>query len=334
MGIESDQLVYDYLSKVGDLAQRQSLTSADRMRLVSRLRTEIERRRAAEGAETPTAVQRILDGLGTPSEAVAGADGLLAGDGPGVPVAPVAPAAPDAGRVPEQRREALPPHLAPEEQLRPAGGRREADWWRVERIEPVPLGGGGDAARGAAEAGGDAVYGFTGGIEIADMLRPPPPRLPEPQVPAAAKTAEAADAQPAGPAGPGPEGEAAADEPRFSLWRSRAGVPMSPLLLLVAVLLVAGAVLGNWLVLVAGWALAYVTRRLTQTESKWAVLGVPGLVAAAGVVWLWGRANGRWGEPIPQGGMAAVLSDTWPVVVKAAAVASAAFVLWRARRPG
>ncbi|MEV4743713.1 hypothetical protein [Streptomyces sp. NPDC049555] len=319
MGIESDQLVYDYLSKVGDLAQRQSLTSGDRMRLVSRLRTEIERRRAAEGAETPTAVQRILDGLGTPSEAVADADGLLAGDGPGVPVAP------DAGRVPEQRREALPPHLAPEEQLRPAGGRREADWWRTERIEPVPLGGGGDA-RPSAEAAGDAVYGFTGGIEIADMLRPPPPRLPEPQLPAAAKTAEAAEGQ-------GTQDEAAG-EPGFSLWRSRAGVPMSPLLLLVAVLLVAGAVLGNWLVLVAGWALAYVTRRLTQTESKWAVLGVPGLVASAGLVWLWGRANGRWGEPIPQGGMAAVLSDTWPVVVKAAAVASAAFVLWRARRPG
>ncbi|MEH6374631.1 hypothetical protein V7793_09895, partial [Streptomyces sp. KLMMK] len=71
MGIESDQLVYDYLSRVGDIAQRRAdLTSADRMRLVSRLRTEIERRRAAEGADTPSSVQRILTGLGSPDEAV------------------------------------------------------------------------------------------------------------------------------------------------------------------------------------------------------------------------------------------------------------------------
>ncbi len=109
---------------------------------------------------------------------------------------------------------------------------------------------------------------------------------------------------------------------------------MSPLLLLIAVLLVVGAVLGNWIVLAAGWALAYVTRRLTQTESKWAVMGVPGLAAGGAVVWLWGRMNGRWGDPIPRGEMAGALAETWPVVVKAAAVASAVFVLWRARRPG
>ncbi|MFI9204870.1 hypothetical protein [Streptomyces sp. NPDC053048] len=312
MGIESDQLVYDYLSKVGDLAQRQSLTSGERMRLVSRLRAEIERRRAAEAADTPAAVQRILDGLGTPAEAVAGADALLG-------------AAEGAGRVPVQRSDdrpaaarvpgaASPPHLATEEELRPRGG-GEPDWWSVEP--------------GPAFTGGDAVHGFTGGIEIPDMLKPPPAApdtLPEagPREEAGKRTSGAQDEEDGGDS----------DEPRFSLWRSRAGVPMSPLLLLVAVLLVVGAVIGNWLVLVAGWALAYVTRRLTQTESKWAVIGVPGLAVAGGVLWLWGRVNGRWGDPIPQGEMAAALSDTWPVVVKAAALASAAFVLWRARKPG
>ncbi|MDT0453950.1 hypothetical protein [Streptomyces hesseae] len=313
MGIESDQLVYDYLSRVGDLAQRQSLTSGDRMRLVSRLRAEIERRRAVEGADTPTAVQRILDGLGTPSEAVAaGATGVTS----------------DVGRVPAQRRAdaeeavpsvprgrrlggpAAPPHLATEEELGAT-----ADWWRVE---PGPF-------TKTDAGGGDAVHGFTGGIEIPDMLKPPPVKRPEAveNEPASSAAEQADDGS-----------DSPADDRRFSFWRSKEGVPMSPLLLLVAVLLIVGAILGNWLVLAAGWALAYATRRLTQTESKWAVMGVPGLAVAGAVIWLWGRTEGRWGDPIPQGAMAAALAETWPVVVKVAAVASAAFVLWRARRPG
>lgn len=322
MGIESDQLVYDYLSRVGDLAQRQSLTSGDRMRLVSRLRAEIERRRAAEGADTPTAVQRILDGLGTPAEAVAGADDGALG----------AAAAAETGRVPVQRRNdeapapvrALPPHLATEEELRPHGGEVPEGWG----LEPGPF------------TGGDEVHGFVGGIEIPDMLRPPEAgrRVAGRVVaPAAPEKPDPKEKRPEKPQQPEPsedEPAGGSDGRRFSFWRSRSGVPMSPLLLLIAVLLVVGAVIGNWLVLVAGWALAYVTRRLTQTESKLAVLGVPGLVVAGGLVWLWGRVNGRWGEPIPQGEMGAALSDTLPVVVKVAAVASALFVLWRARRPG
>ncbi|GHF46759.1 membrane protein [Streptomyces mashuensis] len=320
MGIESDQLIYDYLSRVGDIAQRQSLTSGDRMRLVTRLRTEIERRRAAEGADDPAAVRRILDGFGTPAEAVAGADAVLAGGGSGSSEA--------GGRVPAQRRApadggALPPHLAPEEELRPPGG-GDPEWWR---IEPGPL------------SGGDRVHGFTGGIEVADMLRPP---RPETVVADGAAPPPATGAVPAAGGTGTPVGKGAREDkdgkepgaPRFSFWRSRAGVPMSPLLLLVAALLVAGAVIGNWLVLLAGWGLAYITRRLTERESQWAVMGVPGLTALAGITWLWGRTEGRWGDPIPQGGLGAALSETWPVVVRAAAVASAAFVLWRARRPG
>ncbi|MGW1199661.1 hypothetical protein ACWD4B_28050 [Streptomyces sp. NPDC002536] len=311
MGIESDQLVYDYLSRVGDLAQRKSLTSGERMRLVSRLRTEIEQRRAVEGAETPAAVQRILDGLGTPSEAVAGAAGR-----PGE----------TAGKVPAQRTPpgaARPPHLATEEEL---GSGASPDWWRVE---PGPF------------TAGDAVHGFVGGIEIPDMLKPP--GAPGAPASAPAQPAQKGAEDPVPGRIPGQEEAVEAEEtPARGLARLRrrrgrgAGgtVPMSPLLVLVAVLLVAGAVLGNLLVLVAGWGLAYVTRRLTQTESKWAVMGVPGLVVAGGVVWLWGRMDGRWGEPIPQGAMAGALSSTWPVVVRVAAVASAAFVLWRARRPG
>lgn len=52
VGIESDQLVYDYLSRVGDLAQQQQLSSGARMRLVAALRTEIDRQRGSQGTDT------------------------------------------------------------------------------------------------------------------------------------------------------------------------------------------------------------------------------------------------------------------------------------------
>ncbi|KIF03048.1 membrane protein, partial [Streptomyces sp. RSD-27] len=68
MGIESDHLVYEYLSRVGDLAQQRQLSSGDRMRLVSGLRDEIDRRRARFEPETPEAVRAVLERLGTPEE--------------------------------------------------------------------------------------------------------------------------------------------------------------------------------------------------------------------------------------------------------------------------
>lgn len=73
MGIESDQLVFDYLSRVGDLAQQRQLPSGTRMRLVSELRSEIERRRAKAVGDSPTTVRRILARLGSPEDVVASA---------------------------------------------------------------------------------------------------------------------------------------------------------------------------------------------------------------------------------------------------------------------
>ncbi len=107
-----------------------------------------------------------------------------------------------------------------------------------------------------------------------------------------------------------------------------------PLLLLAAALLVTGAVIGSWLALAGGWLLAYSSRTLSRTEAKLAAMGLPGVVVAGGLVWLWGRMDGRWGDPIPEHGMAQALSGVWPVVVRTAAVASAVFLVWRARRVG
>ncbi|MFP8964862.1 hypothetical protein ACLIYP_30515, partial [Streptomyces nanhaiensis] len=74
MGIESEQLVFDYLSRIGDLAHGTAMTAAERARLVAGVRADIERRRAeAGGAHTAAGVRRILDGIGRPEDVVAGA---------------------------------------------------------------------------------------------------------------------------------------------------------------------------------------------------------------------------------------------------------------------
>lgn len=78
-----------------------------------------------------------------------------------------------------------------------------------------------------------------------------------------------------------------------------ARAPLSPVLTLAVLLLVAGAALGSWLALAGGWGLAYVSRRLTRAEAKFAALGVPGTVVGGLVVWLWGRFDGRWASPRP-----------------------------------
>jgi hypothetical protein len=72
MDAEGDHLVYDYLSRVADLAQS-ALPPGERVRLVNGLRADIDRARAGNSA--PTQVRRILDRLGTPSEVIAAAGG-------------------------------------------------------------------------------------------------------------------------------------------------------------------------------------------------------------------------------------------------------------------
>ncbi|MBD9734048.1 hypothetical protein IGX29_19995, partial [Streptomyces sp. H28] len=91
MGIESDQVVYEYLSRVGDVAQQRQLPSSARMRLVTELRDEIDRRRARAVVDSPAAVRRILSRIGTPSEVVTAAT-HTAGPGPEAADAPAASA--------------------------------------------------------------------------------------------------------------------------------------------------------------------------------------------------------------------------------------------------
>ncbi|MFD7370350.1 hypothetical protein [Streptomyces mirabilis] len=352
MGIESDQLVFDYLSRVGDLAQQRQLPSATRMRLVSELRNEIDRRRAKAPVDSPAAVRRILSRLGTPDDIVtaaregaseAGTDTWAAvptqraGEADDRPkglrrvVPRPRPAEPKpAPRPTEADGAPSPPHLAPTHELGDSSA--DPDWWRKD-TSPFGL--------------GDSVPGFVGGVEIPELLKPPPrhedddedesdsveeagPKPSRPSKPSKpSKTAKVPKSPKAEKPAPVEESDVAV-APRRRL--PRPGNWSNPLLLLAAVLLVFGAVLGNWFALGLGWLIAWASRRLSPVESKWAVLGMPGLALTAGVVWLWGRTDGRWGDPIVKGHMNDAVAQTWPWVVRGAAVASALYLVWRSQR--
>ncbi|MGW0330425.1 hypothetical protein ACWD0J_00890 [Streptomyces sp. NPDC003011] len=357
MGIESDQVVYEYLSRVGDVAQQRQLPSSARMRLVSELRNEIDRQRAKAAVDSPAAVRRIIARLGSPDEVVDAAGGSATGGAPQAPAASVPvqrdTEAEDTGR-PKRLRRAVPrprpaqapappaeassaPHLAGLHELGDSAA--QPDWWRVDS-SPFGV--------------GDSVPGFVGGVEIPELLKPPPPKeelepeqetsagRPVPAVEAATGTAGKSGKvwwrprRGAGKAAPPAKAGAvvvdAAVPGRRRLLPLRAGSLSNPFLLLAAGLLVAGAVLGYWIALVLGWAIAYASRRLSDAETKWAVMILPGLSLTAGVVWLWGRTEGRWGDPVAEGHMNDAFAETWPWVVRGAAVASALFLVWRSQR--
>ncbi|MER7310691.1 MULTISPECIES: hypothetical protein [Streptomyces] len=390
MGIESDQLVYDYLSRVGDLAQQQQLSSGARMRLVSTLRGEIDRQRGGEAADSPATVRRILGRLGAPDELVAAAaesgDGTVVTPSPRAAAADPEPARPrgvprprlgmfrkdpgradradgDAGRedpaapavrpveaagegtagTPPDTASAAPdteeagtawpsasaPHMLGLGQSGVSEGvsTGEPEWWR---IEPGPFG---ETAGPAGVSGAPdmSVPGFVGGLAPELLRRPRPPEEPAD----APDTAEAEEA--AAEAAPAP----ARKWPRLRRRTPVADAPARrirlshPLLLMAAALLVAGAVVGSWLALAGGWVLAYSSRKFSRTEAKWVALGLPGVVVAGAVVWLWGRMDGRWGTPIAEGALGDAMADVWPGVVRTAAVASAVYLVWRSRRlPG
>ncbi|WKV73369.1 hypothetical protein AW27_018695 [Streptomyces sp. PCS3-D2] len=337
MGIESDHLVYEYLSAVGDLAQRRHLASGDRMRLVAGLRDEIDRRRAKYDPETPAAVRRILERIGTPEEvldALGSGQGAASAAGPAEQV-PSVPAQRAAGRLrlpgvppprpaPEQEPEAqnVPPHLAGLDELGPSGG-AEPDWWRM-----TPGGYG----------RGPQVEGFAGGIEM------PGPFEKEPGQDAEEEAAGAAGA-------PGPPDSRTRTLVRFLRDRRRAKAaaaaeagaqpeeataPARPrpnaFLLLAAAVLVAGVVSGQWLLLVIGWLLPYASRVLGPAERKWAVFGPPGVFLAGAAVWLWGRTHGTWGESLADDQVGGAVQGMWPWLLRGAALASVLYLVWRARR--
>ncbi|MDJ1137531.1 hypothetical protein [Streptomyces iconiensis] len=361
MGIESDQLVFDYLSRIGDLAHSTRMTAAERAKLVGGLRGEIDKARAAEGGvESKAAVKKILGRLGRPEDVVAAANG-----GVGPALSSAVPSQRDATGEPrretrrESRREreaqreapapeepvlppqrtgpsaafgASSPHLASMDELGPEES--DPDWWRVD---PSPYGAGQGGSGGVAA--GEPVPGFVGGIELPEILKPPTGDDDEqarPPGPALAKTPEPATEAEA-PASPARRGASLLRRGLTKRVPQAASGPRSGgfVELTAAALLVAGAVTGSFVPLALGWLAAWWSPKLSRIEAKWAAFGMPGVVLAATAVWLWGRTEGRWGAPIAAGGdaMRTAMGDTFPFLLRCAAGASALYLLWRARRP-
>ncbi|GAA0684726.1 hypothetical protein GCM10010193_43270 [Kitasatospora atroaurantiaca] len=107
-----------------------------------------------------------------------------------------------------------------------------------------------------------------------------------------------------------------------------AGRRPSVLVLVAALALVAGALTGQLIAMLAGWGLAYLAPRLGDLTRKFAVLGIPLVTMTGSTVWFWGRAHGRWGSPLAPG--AQLSHETWaaaPGVLRLAALLSALFLL-------
>lgn len=303
VGIEGERLVLDYLSQVGDLAHTTSMSAAERRALVGRLRDEIVRQRS--GAEDgDAAVARILRGIGRPEDVVAAASS-------------------DAAQVPAPRP--APETLVDDEPAGPPPREPAPVEWRDGRID-----------------------GFTGGIVDPDMLRPGIDLdKPGPEVPVG-EAGPAGEASPAEPEPPGrPKKEKAPRKPKKERdgSRSRAGLRRARAALggahvggvfelLAASLLFAGSAAGSLWSMLAGGLLGYWSPRLSRREAKWAVFGMPATVVGGYVVYLFGRVNEYWGTAPGQGELRAALLDAYPVLIRLAAFASAAFLFWRAlRRP-
>lgn len=308
MGVESDRLVFDYLSRVGDLAQT-ALPAAQRMQLVARLRNDIDSRRGS--SDSPATVRRILGRIGTPDEVVEaaagrGSEARQPAEGPQVPAAEPAaePRDPAAGSYGPFTK-GVPG---------PRGG--EADWWQIDR-------------RGGAPRAGDEIAGLpgmTGGVFISFD------EDEDEEAPGGAGAAAAAEEDDGG------GGDAVARAPGARRLPGLGGLRRlgtgwgSPMLLVAAALLLGGAAVGSLVPLALGWGVAYLSRALTRTQAKFAVLGIPGAAAAGLVIWVWGRDTGHWGTPIAHGQMGHAFQHGYPVAIRLAAVASALYVLWRARR--
>jgi hypothetical protein len=321
MGVESDHLVYDYLSRVGDLAQT-ALPADQRIRLVTELRKNIDRERGeSNSGDSEATVRRILARLGTPDEVVKAEAGR--------PLPRHAGEAREAAKAASEPGPAVPlPRdevASPEPPGSVGGNGGEPQWWRVPE------------QRSSAARTNEVLAGWTGGLL--------PPEPDDENGERDGKKSGGPEPEQGPGQGQGPEEAASGGWLRALRVRRRrpsadgkaAVVPrrrlrVGPLELLAALALIAGVVVGSWWALAVGWLIAYTTRGLTRAEAKWATLGMPGLVAAGTLVWLWGRTSGRWGQPMSGAQLGPAIVADFPVMVKVSAVVSALFLLWRSMR--
>lgn len=339
MGIESEQLVYDYLSRVGDLAgQAPGLTAAERARLVNDLRQSIDAQRAGSSHSSVRAevgsVRKILAGLGTPEQVVRRAAGGVSpvAAGPAVPMTPgPAPAVPSATpTIPAQA--AAPAVEGRAEFVRadagsvPATG---AQWWTFD-----------SGGAGFPGAGVRMVQppGWSGTFE-GDFLHPeaaatvdPITGLPTVQ-PTAAQQPGAQEADPAAALGPSTGTPGLLRRLLGGGAGSSVARPSIPFVeALAALVLVAAAVTGLWYVAVLGWLFAYAGRRFGHGAGRFAALWIPGLMAAACGFWLYSRTGHTPGRGLTSAEFATATHNAFAFWLRGSAGLSAAFLAFRITR--
>jgi hypothetical protein len=360
VGIESEQLVYDYLSRVGDVAGRTpGLTAAQRARLVNELRQTIDSQRASSSSSSVRAevssVRRILASLGTPDEVVHRASVVAARPpeaGPAVPAQTRFPAAdtpsPASPSIPAQSPSRSQPQAQPQpstaqgrvEYVSERGGAHAggtAAWWT-----PEPEPGGWSASGGIRMV---QPPGWTGSFER-DFFSPDGTTLVDPVtgMPLGVGVQPVA----ADPEADGDPLQQQLPEPPSLLRRlfgggSAAGVPVpvtsaprSPIPFveaLATLVLTAAAVLGLWYVAALGWLFAYGGRRLGRRVATFASLWIPGLVAAGCGFWLYSRTGHAAGQPGLTGpALTTATRNAFALWLRASAGLSAAFLAWRITR--
>ena len=362
MGIESDQLVYDYLSRVGDLAQATTLTAAERARLVTGLRQAIDDRRGGSGSQRTekAAVQKILTGFGSPAEVVRQAvhsgvpeavprapsgAGARAPGRAGAPSVPVQPSAPPGGGSYDSGS-----YSGGYDSGGYEGGTGPEDWWRAADDDDSAADlGGGPGPFGASMGelpGWRAVY-------EPDFLDPDADER-------AARIPEQRRQGPDGPDGPEPPPEEAVDAPdagagsgavrrlgRLLLRRPAPAPPTEDVQVLVraprgplplvealaALVLAAAAVLGLWYIALLGWFFAYSSRRLGQRAARTAGLWLPLWIAVAVGLVLYTQAHGQHdGRPETSAAFQSALHTAVSVWLRVSATASAGYLAWRISR--
>jgi hypothetical protein len=326
MSIEGDQVVYDYLSRVGDFAHGK-LTPARRATLVAELRQRIEAERADTGADGPDEVRLLLQRVGDPDAVVA--EELRRSPEHAVRRAERRPPALPGSPAASTEATTVLPSLTSPGPPTEARRREEMPWWRATE-EP----------------------------EAQTSTGPPTPRTPGPDVGPATGPATGPVAEPgpepvarpvARPAPPGPAGggsgirvvpvdgdgtvDRAADEARRPLAGMTGVLGKGNKRELLAILVIlAGGLWPSLILVIIGFVIAVSSRVWPQGDKRFATLGVPVITAVTLAVMLWLRMSGRIGTEPRHHGIDDLAKSYVTTLTRVIGLVSAVYLAWRLTR--
>lgn len=334
MSVQAEQLVYDFLSRVGDAAHG-VLSPTARLRFVSELRSRIDAERARTVNESVADVRSLLSRLGdpellvraeasrggapVPSQAPSG-EAVRPLSGPAIPAPPVA-----AVPVPEPTRLDQPPTRPGPAEARPASVPRATAVEDIFDVPAVPvddepaLPGVEDTLPGA---GGASIPPITDQAAPPGLLQVPndPDAWPEPtsEVIVPAVTSPRRWSLPA------------------AFGRLDAGfIAAHKREALATVVLFAGGVVSSIVLVVIGYAIALTSYTWSAKDKRFALIGLPALTLLVFVIGVWLEATGRWGgAPLAGSRLSGLLRDLVAVFPRVIGLLAALFFGWRLARIG